>query len=90
MGHSLTIPIILTALLTLTACEDADISGMFISDTSVNQRFEESMEWNAMHPFREIVVPADDYHILSMGDSHVGGTLNLDTMIGMPSLPWEL
>lgn len=39
------------------------------------------MEWNAMHPFREIIVPADDYHILSMGDSHVGGTRNLDTML---------
>lgn len=81
MGHPLKIPTILIAGLMLAACEDADIKGMFISDTSVNQRFEESLEWNAMHLFREIVVPADDYHILSMGDSHVGGTLNLDTML---------
>ncbi|MCK5137270.1 MAG: metallophosphoesterase [Bacteroidales bacterium] len=75
------IPFTLIIVLTLTACEVADIPGMFISYESVNQRFEQSMEWNAMHPYREIVVPSDDYLILSMGDSHVGGTMNLDTLL---------
>ncbi len=60
------------------ACEELDVRGMFISYESVNNRFEQSMEWNASHPFREIIVSTDNYSIFSMGDSHVGSTTNLD------------
>ncbi|MCD6597394.1 MAG: metallophosphoesterase [Bacteroidales bacterium] len=60
------------------ACEELDVRGMFISYESVNNRFEQSMEWNASHPFREIIVSSNNYSILSMGDSHVGSTTNLD------------
>jgi predicted phosphodiesterase len=45
---------------------------------TANQRFIQSMDWNEMHSFREIVVPSDDYSILSIADIHVGGTKNLD------------
>jgi predicted phosphodiesterase len=81
MGHPVKI---FTALLlgisfSFTSCEDLDISGMFRSYDLVNERFEQSMEWNAGHPYREIQIPVDDYTILSMGDSHVGPTKNLDT-----------
>ena len=73
----------LIAALSVTACEVVDISGMFLSDENVNQRFQQSVEWNALHPFREITVPTDDYLLLSMGDSHVGGTNNLDTLFSV-------
>ena len=81
MGYPLKISYVIIMMLTFPACEVADIPGMFISDENVNQRFEHSMEWNAMHPTREIFVPTDDYFIYSMGDSHVGGTINLDTFL---------
>jgi predicted phosphodiesterase len=62
-----------------TACtKTADIAGIFFSKEPVNKRFSQSMEWNNKHPYREIAVPSDDYFILTMADSHVGGTKNLD------------
>ena len=39
------------------------------------------MEWNRTHPFREITVPDDDYTLMCMADSHLGGTVNLDTFV---------
>ena len=45
---------------------------------SSNQRFIMSMDWNNSHLYREISVPSDNYSLLAMGDSHVGGTENLD------------
>jgi len=36
------------------------------------------MDWNKDHSERKIVVQSDDYSILSMADSHAGGTDNLD------------
>jgi predicted phosphodiesterase len=45
---------------------------------SANQRFIVSMDWNNSHSSREITVPSDDYSLLAMGDSHLGGTDNLD------------
>ncbi|MEN8230952.1 MAG: metallophosphoesterase, partial [Bacteroidota bacterium] len=73
----------LTVALSVTTCEVADIPGMFLSDETVNQRFQQSMEWNALHPFREITVDTDHYLLLSMGDSHVGGTNNLDSLFSV-------
>ena len=65
--------VLIAISLTLISCsKPEDIA------ESVNQRFEQSMEWNSNHPSREIVVSTDDYFILSMADSHVGGTDNLD------------
>ncbi len=61
-----------------TACEEVDFKGMFIPYETPDSRFEQSIEWNRSHPYREIVVPTDDYGFFSMGDSHVGGTKNLD------------
>jgi predicted phosphodiesterase len=48
-----------------------------------NQRFIQSMDWNETHSSREIVVPSDDYSILSTGDIHVGGSKNLDHFISI-------
>jgi len=80
MGHPVKIFAALLLLFSFSfiSCEDLDVSGMFRSYDPVNERFEQSMEWNASHPFRVIPVPADEYTIFSMGDSHVGPTKNLD------------
>ena len=75
------ITLFLVISFSITSCEEIDVRGMFVSYESVNNRFEQSMEWNASHPFREIIVPSDNYSILSMGDSHVGSTTNLDIFI---------
>ncbi len=41
------------------------------------------MDWNNTHSYREISVLSDDYLILSAGDSHVGGTKNLDSFFNI-------
>ena len=65
--------------LVFTECfKETAITGMFMSYKSVNLRFEQSMAWNSTHHSKVIEVPTDDYTLLSMGDSHVGGTINLE------------
>jgi predicted phosphodiesterase len=83
MGNKTVINIILASGICccFSACEKIDFKGMFIPYESPNSRFEQSMEWNAKNPYHEIVVPSDDYMIYSMGDSHVGGTKNLDAFL---------
>jgi predicted phosphodiesterase len=83
MGHPFTRLIILSFVFVCNACEKSDLSGFFIASESVNLRFEQSMEWNAFHPYHEIVVPSEDYVILSMGDSHVGSINNLTTFLNI-------
>jgi predicted phosphodiesterase len=46
-----------------------------------NQRFIQSIDWNETHYSRDVIVPSDDYSILSIGDIHTGGAKNLDTFL---------
>ena len=69
---------IILLLLVMASCEKVDLRGMFLAYESVNSRFNDSMRWNEAHPAREIVVEDDAYTLFVMGDSHVGGTDNLD------------
>lgn len=66
----------------ITSCMfNADVGNMFISDGSVNDRFQESMEYNkAVDPIR-FTVATDTYNLLVVGDSHVGKTQNIDTLL---------
>jgi len=48
---------------------------------SANQRFRQSMDWNELHPYQDIVTSSDDYAILFMGDSHIGSTKNLISFV---------
>jgi predicted phosphodiesterase len=83
MEHQLNriLALLLTLPLSISACEKIDYTGMIVSDIPVNQRFKQSDDWNAKHPYREIVVLSDDYTILSLADCHVGGTQNLDLVL---------
>jgi len=72
----------LAALFALTAClKDYDLSGFIYSADRSNERFEQSMAWNRLHPRQDIIVDSDNYTFLAGGDSHCGSTTNLDIFI---------
>lgn len=73
--------VFISVVLLLSSCETADLRSPFISYGQINERFEQSLEWNSVHPFREINVTSDNYTIFTMSDSHVGETVNLNTFI---------
>jgi len=52
--------------------------GFIAGYETVNERFEQSMTWNELHPFQTIVSSQDDYTIYVMGDSHLGSAENLN------------
>ena len=63
----------------LSSCEKFEMRGFFTSYENVNNRFEQSIEWNNKNGHSEISMPQRTYTLHAMGDSHVGGTENLDT-----------
>lgn len=74
------------ALIGFSACGKLDVGNMFVSDTTANERFLQSESWNAIHPFKEIIVTADDYTIFTMSDSHVGETKNFDDFLNLAKI----
>jgi UDP-2,3-diacylglucosamine pyrophosphatase LpxH len=60
----------------ITSCEKIDLRSAFISYQTVNERFEESMQWNKKNPLKEIKTSNEEYTIFIMGDSHIGGVEN--------------
>lgn len=66
-------------LIIISACEKMELRGFLTSYENVNERFDQSIEWNNQNPYSEIDVSQNTYTIYAMGDSHVGGTINLDT-----------
>lgn len=68
--------ILLAAIIFIHSC-DLDITGFARPYTSVDQRFEQSVEWNNLKPERILFTTDSTYTILVAGDSHVGGTENL-------------
>lgn len=70
--------VVLFFLICHSSCGNADLSGIFKSNTTVDKRFEESMKWNAENPYQDIPVSTDNYIVLALGDAHVGGTKNLN------------
>ena len=58
-----------------------EMRGFVKSYESVDDRFRQSLIWNANHPDREIWTSENEYSIYAMGDSHVGGTANFDAFI---------
>jgi predicted phosphodiesterase len=82
MEHKVNIisKLVIVTIFTISACSKEPL---LIQEESANQRFIQSMEWNNSHQYREIVVPGDDYSVLSMADSHVGSTRNLDNFFNI-------
>lgn len=68
--------LLLLIILTLSSCTKTEETA-----EDANQRFIQSMNWNNNHPYREIITTDNDYILLAMGDSHIGGTENLDSFL---------
>jgi len=67
----------LLILLSGTACSHTlDYMGMVYTETGIEDRFEQSLEWNAGEQ-RTLPAPAGAYRLIFTGDSHMGGTVNL-------------
>ncbi|MCX6262066.1 MAG: metallophosphoesterase family protein [Bacteroidia bacterium] len=78
----------LIIILTCNSCmKDADLTGFLYSDDPVNERVKQSLEWNKKNPNREVFVPGTDYTLLIAGDTEIGGTANLDTLIARTKKP---
>lgn len=69
------------------SCTEVDPTGFFFSSDPVNERVRQSLEWNDMHPARKVVVSGTEYSLLVAADSHLDGTVNLDTLIARAQLP---
>jgi predicted phosphodiesterase len=52
--------------------------GYFSLNETVDQRVEQSLDWNSKNPKNELEINASEYTIFCMSDSHVGTTNNLD------------
>lgn len=75
MVHS--IKYLLLLFLASSCIGKADIANMFVSDQSVNDRFQQSQSWNEIHGFSSLYSESENYEILVFGDSHLGDTINL-------------
>jgi predicted phosphodiesterase len=72
----------LMIIITCNSCkDDADLTGFLYSTDPVNERVKQSLEWNEKNPNREVIVPGKDYTLLIAGDTEIGETVNLDTLI---------
>lgn len=75
------IAVFIFIILAVLSCDQFEMRGFVTSYESADQRFKQSMDWNARNPIREMSVPEDDYSIFVMSDSHIGGTKNLDIFL---------
>jgi 3',5'-cyclic AMP phosphodiesterase CpdA len=73
--------LLIAVALTLSSCTKTSNYG-----ETANQRFILSMDWNNRHAQNEIVELSDEYSILSMGDSHVGTTVNIDSFLTIAAI----
>jgi hypothetical protein len=79
---------LLIIILSCNSClKDADLSGFLHSTDPVNKRVKESLEWNDHNPDKDVAIDDKDYSLLIAGDTEVGGTTNLDTLISRAKSP---
>ncbi len=68
-------------LILFSACDIFEARGFVMPYETVEERFEQSMAWNAGNPYKAITTGADSYILYAMGDTHVGDTLNLNIFL---------
>jgi 3',5'-cyclic AMP phosphodiesterase CpdA len=73
--------IIILFVITGFACKKFQMKGFVTTYEGVNSRFEKSIAFNQIHGYSEIQLLQSNYTIFAMGDSHVGGTVNLDILM---------
>ena len=80
--------IFLATLLFIQSCsDDVDLTGFLYTQERSNERFENSLEWNLIHPEKNIIVNSENYTFLVAGDSHCGPTANLDNFLEKSHTP---
>lgn len=78
----------LIIILTCNSCmKDADLTGFLYSADPVNERVRLSLEWDRLNPGKDLAIEGTDYSFLIAGDSEIGGTNNLDTLISRAKKP---
>jgi len=65
--------------------KELDFSGFFYSRERVNERFGQSMAWNSLNGSRDVISAGESYSFMTVGDTHVGGTDNLDRALELAS-----
>lgn len=80
-GKTLVIAAILLLGIGLNSCDKFEFRGFVSSYELVNERFEQSMEWNSKNPETNLEVSTDEYKIFAMGDSHLGTANNFKRYI---------
>jgi 3',5'-cyclic AMP phosphodiesterase CpdA len=81
------IVLLLLAAFVGRSCKEIDPTGFLYSSDPVNERVEQSLEWNDMHPARKVIVSGTEYSLLVAADSHLDGIVNLDTLISRAQKP---
>jgi predicted phosphodiesterase len=81
MDNKLKILTFLIISITFFRCNsDIDFSGFFRSTDRVEERFAQSDEWNASHPFSELISNFDNYNLMIASDIHIGPTENFSLL----------
>ena len=79
MGTILNIRLFLGLIIfACSSCEIFEFRGFFLSYEDADERFSQSMAWNNINPYIEIITDEDNYLIYVMADSHTGSTYNLN------------
>ncbi len=79
--------VVLLGLLVIQGCyKDLDFTGFLRSTDRVNERFDESMQWNN-NPLPGIVLDTNNYSIMVAGDCHAGTTANLEKLLSISKAP---
>ena len=75
MKTNIQICLVLLFFSTMASCSRLDMIGM-ISGTSptIDERFEQSQQYNTEHGFATLSAPADNYHVYVCTDTHINGT----------------
>ena len=75
MKTNIQICLVLLFFSTMASCSRLDMIGM-ISGTSptIDERFEQSQQYNTEHGFATLPAPADNYHVYVCTDTHINGT----------------
>src|SRR5665647_1250589 len=79
--------LLFTVLFFFGCSNNADFSGFLRSTDRVNDRFEQSDEWNKLHPFKTLVVNTDNYRLLVASDLHIGGVKNFNILLDEAQKP---
>jgi predicted phosphodiesterase len=66
--------IMVVAFIFSSCIGDADLTGFIRSTDRIEDRFKASMQWNALNPFKTIIVGTEEYNLLVSADLHVGKT----------------